>query len=242
MSASDNYHPGTTLGGILDIYNFDSQLRLVMMDAVEKVEIWLRTALTYEIAHRCGAFGYLKKSSFNRGFKYQTFRKTLRDEQQRSKESFVQHYRTKYTAENHLPIWMATELLTFGTLSMLYSQLPLDSKRAIADKLGLADNVLANWLQSTSYLRNMCAHHSRIWNRKFATSPKVLKKDPRWKKVEQGKIYASMLSLEHILEKIDPNNGWLSRIKELIRKNPHIETRLMGFPSDWQSREPFNKV
>jgi abortive infection bacteriophage resistance protein len=176
LAGSENYRPGTTFAEIAGLYNFDRQLRLMLIEAIERIEVWLRTAVTYELAHRYGPFGYLKKSSFNKGFDHKQFRKTLRQEHERSKEAFVQHYRTKYTGENHLPIWIATEVLTFGALSMLYSALPLQSKRSIASTVNLKDNVLSNWLQSIAYIRNLCTHHSRVWNRKLAISPKILRK------------------------------------------------------------------
>jgi abortive infection bacteriophage resistance protein len=128
IPGSDNYKPETCFATIADLYNFDRQLRLMMLDAIQRIEVWLRTAVTYELAHRCGPFGYLQKTAFNKGFDHKLFRKMLRSEHERSKESFVQHYREKYTGENHLPIWMATEVLTFGTLSMLYSALPLAAR------------------------------------------------------------------------------------------------------------------
>lgn len=237
IPGSDDYKPGTTLTHILDIYHFDRRLRLILMDAIECIEVWLRTAITYELAHRCGAFGYLRKASFNKGFDHRQFRKTLWAEQQKSKESFVEHYRTKYTAENHLPIWMATELLTFGTLSMLYSALPLDSKKSISAQLDLKDNVLANWLQSITYLRNLCAHHSRVWNRKLAISPKLLK-GPEWK-VEPGRTYAALLVLERMLSKMDSHSGWSPKLTLFITSSPTIDTTQMGFPLDWKTREPF---
>lgn len=240
LTNSDNYKPGTTFSEIANLYNFDRQLRLMLMDAIERIEVWLRTAVTYEVAHRCGPFGYLKKSSFNKGFDHKQFRKTLRQEHARSKEAFVQHYRDKYKGENHLPIWMATEVLTFGTLSMLYSALPLDSKRNIAATVGLKDNVLSNWLQSVAYIRNLCAHHSRVWNRKLAISPKILKgSDSRG--IEPSKLYAALLALDFLISQIAPNSSWRYRTAEFFRRHAGIDSRQMGFPADWEARLPFGK-
>jgi abortive infection bacteriophage resistance protein len=222
------------------LYNFDRQLRLKLLDATQRIEVWLRTAVTYELAHRCGPFGYLRKSAFKKGFGHKLFRKTLWDEHQRSKEAFVQHYRGKYTGENHLPIWMATEVLTFGTLSVLYSALPLDSKRSIAATVGLKDNVLSNWLQSIAYMRNLCAHHSRVWNRKLSISPKILKgSDSRG--VEPNKLYAGLLALQFLLSRIAPNSTWTQRTADFFRENPNVDVRQMGFPADWQTRLPFGQ-
>jgi len=104
---------------------------------------------------------------------------------------------------------MATEVLTFGTLSVLYSVLPLNSKRSIAATVGLQDNVLSNWLQgvayirsnwlqSVAYIRNLCAHHSRVWNRKLAISPKILRGSDSHG-IEPSKLYAALLALDFLI-------------------------------------------
>ena len=237
---SDHYKPGTTFDAIANIYNFDRQLRLKLLDAIQRIEVWLRTAVTYELAHRCGPFGHLRRTAFRRGFDHKLFRKTLRDEHQRSKEPFVQHYREKYTGENHLPIWMATEVLTFGTLSVLYSALPLSSKRNIAATVGLKDTVLSNWLQSIAYMRNLCAHHSRVWNRHLSISPK-LAKGIASRGIEPNKLYAGLVAIQYLLSQIAPNSTWTQRVADFFRENPTIDFRQMGFPPDWQTRLPFGQ-
>ncbi len=135
----DTFKPGTDFSFVCDLYNFDRRLRLLVMDAIERIEIWLRTTLTYEMAHKIGPFGYIRKRNFTKGFKHKEFMGQLLKEIERSKEEFVSHYGDKYTGEKHLPIWMATELLTFGTCHtsiMLYrwnqkSVLPTQSESTI---------------------------------------------------------------------------------------------------------------
>jgi len=102
----------------------------------------------------------------------------LKDEHSRSRETLVEHYRGKYDGENDLPIWMATELLTFGSLSHLYSVLPLELKRKVADIIGVDDKILGGWLHSIVYVRNICAHHSRLWNRTLVIRPRCPKHWP----------------------------------------------------------------
>jgi abortive infection bacteriophage resistance protein len=239
LAGADRYQAGTTFEQIAQFYIFDQKLRSLLMDAIQRVEVWLRTAITYELAHEYGAFGYLKKSNFNRNFDHKTFLKTLEGEFEKSKESFVQHYREKYTGENHLPIWMATEILTFGTVSVLYSNgLSLESKRKIAQQIGQADNVLSNWMQSLTYVRNLCAHHSRVWNRKLAVSPKIPKRN-KVGKVDGNRIYGVLLILQILLRSIAPNNTWKNCVHQLIDANDWIDLAQMGFPSDWKVRDPW---
>lgn len=240
---TDNYRAGTTFSEIAYVYNFDRQLRMLLMDAIERAEIWIRTAITYEMAHHCGAFGHLNKSLFKRGFhgRHRTILLTLREEQVRSKETFVEHYFDKYRGENDLPIWMATELLTFGVLSTLFSGLPVDMKRTIARQIDLKDSVLSSWLQSMSYIRNLCAHHSRVWNRTLAVAPKIMKRSP-YGEIEPQKIYAGLVTLQHVLSRTAPHSTWAARVVRLIKDNPRVDIAQMGFPSDWDTREPFRSA
>ncbi len=122
------------------------------MNAIEIVEVWLRTSLS--------PFGYIERERFARTFDHRHFLGQLRDEQEGSKEEFVRHYKEKYDGERHLPIWMATELLTFGTLSLLYSALPLAIRKNVASPLGFDDSVVGGWLHCFGYMRNICAHHT----------------------------------------------------------------------------------
>jgi abortive infection bacteriophage resistance protein len=242
LANSDDYKPGTRFEEIAQFYLFDRRLRSVLMDAIQQVEVWLRTQITYELAHLEGPFGYLKKTNFNPNFDHREFLKRLADEIERSKEDFVRHYKRKYSGENHLPVWMATEILTFGSVSVLYSEgLSLDTKRKIAQRLGEADNVVTSWMQSLTYIRNLCAHHCRLWNRDLAVSPKIPKKNGVGK-VDEKRIYRVLLALQIILNRIAPNSTWKGRVYELIDSHPGIDLSQMGFPSDWKTRYPWNVV
>jgi abortive infection bacteriophage resistance protein len=239
LRGSDNYKAGTTFEQITRFYIFDQKLRSLLMDGIQQVEVWLRTAITYELAHLHGPFGYLRKSNFDKNFEHKKFLTTLEGEFEKSKESFVQHYQQKYAGENHLPIWMATEILTFGTISVLYSTgLSLESKRKIAQQIGQADNVLSNWMQSLSYVRNLCAHHSRVWNRPLAVSPKIPKRN-KIGKVDGNRVYGVLVVLEILLSSIAPGNTWKDCVHQLIDSNIWVDPAQMGFPPDWKVRDPW---
>ncbi len=234
----DTFKPGTDFSFVCDLYNFDRRLRLLVMDAIERIEIWLRTTLTYEMAHKIGPFGYIRKRNFTKGFKHKEFMGQLLKEIERSKEEFVSHYRDKYTGEKHLPIWMATELLTFGTLSHLYNALPLESKKRVADPIGVDHSVFGGWLHSLAYIRNLCAHHSRVWNRTLAIRPRCPR---RWSygKLDNSKIYLVLVILQHIIRIIAPESTWGPRVVALVNSSPAVNTAAMGFPTGWRDLTPW---
>jgi abortive infection bacteriophage resistance protein len=237
---SDNYRAGTTFEEIADVYNFDRKLRMVVMDAIERVEVWFRAAITYELAHRFGPFGYVQRSSFDSKFNHRRLITELRDEHRRSKEEFIEHYFQKYTGENHLPIWMATELLTFGSLNFIYASMPQEMRKRIAFQIGVDDSVLTSWIKSMYYLRNLCAHHGRLWNRQLGISPKIPHEFKKYYgRLVPRKTYTALAILGIILNRVSPDSTWKASVATLIKANPQINLRQMGFPADWQSRLPF---
>lgn len=128
VHGQDKFLPGVTFQMILDLYQFDARLRLIAMQAIDMIEVSVRAALTYRLAHDGGPFGYTNPATFaahmpstgagipSSGFDHRDFLGKLEREARQSKEDFVAHYRSKYSEEVYLPIWMATELLTFGTI------------------------------------------------------------------------------------------------------------------------------
>ena len=90
-----------------------------------------------------------------------------------SKEVFVEHFRNQYGNDHpYMPVWVATEIMTFGHVLTMYQGAPNTIKKSIAAPLGIHDGVLGSWLLSLNTIRNICAHHSRLWNRKLGTDRK----------------------------------------------------------------------
>src|SRR5262249_35438406 len=92
-------------------------------------------------------------------------------EEHRSREEFVNHFRAKYDSEPYLPLWMVTELLSLGSVSMMYKGFRHNLQKRIADRFGVPEGSFKTWLHTLSYVRNSCAHHNRLWNRQLAIAP-----------------------------------------------------------------------
>lgn len=86
-------------------------------------------------------------------------------------QTFIKHYYHKY-GEPELPrSWMVSETLTFGTVSQAFKNLTHQNQKPIAKALGLDGTVLGSWLHALSYVRNLAAHHQRLWNRAYTIKP-----------------------------------------------------------------------
>lgn len=234
----ENFRPGTEFNDIAGLYIFDRKLRLILLDALERVEVAIRTAITYEIGHAYGPFGHTEPANFSPMFNHSKFMGELAAEEVRAKETFVTHFRAKYTDDSHLPVWMATELLSFGTISLLYKALVPTIKSRIAAEFRVSDRHLASWLHTLSYIRNVCAHHKRLWNRELAIKPQLPSRSLSWPHdiPDNGRLYCILVVLRHMLVVVSPRCRWRNRLFDLFGDHSGIQLSAMGIPSDWRTR------
>jgi abortive infection bacteriophage resistance protein len=246
----DTFAPGTTLDKIWRRYTFDRQLRLLVMDAIERVEVAvLRTLMVEQHVRKYGPFGYRAARNFRPEFAGADHRRMmdeLDDAMKRSREPFVNYFRTKYFSEPGLPLWMAAELASFGTLFTFYRSLHLPEQKQLAGQLGLPANVLQSWLFCLNYIRNLCAHHSRLWNRELSIRPLVpdLKNNPEWHHPaapDNRRTFAVLTLLRWLLLKIAPQSRWPDRLQELLNNYSDIPLNLAGFPAGWETSPVWNQ-
>lgn len=240
----ETFVPGTTLDKVWRRYTFDRQLRLLVMDAIERVEVAvLRTLMVEHHARKCGPFGYRNAKNFRpefAGLDHQRMIDEIDQATKRSREPFVEHFLTKYSGEPGLPLWMAAEVASFGTLFTFYRYLNFLEQRQLASELGLPANVLQSWLFYLNYIRNLCAHHSRLWNRELGIRPLIpdRKNAPDWHvpaTPDNRRTFAVLTLLRWLLRRIAPQSQWTKRLRELLQSYPDIPLNLAGFPTGWET-------
>ncbi|WP_339753237.1 Abi family protein [Algoriphagus aquimarinus] len=235
----------STFDRVLNTYIFDRKLRLLIFDEIERIEISLRTKLIYEYSLEFGNNWYETKSLFKgKDSYYYKLQELLISEMNKTSEVFIRHYRNKYTFPANPPAWMALELASFGQLSMLFKNLKSNpARKRVAAHFGLDEVVLESWLESLSYVRNACAHHMRLWNRKLPRTPIVPKKPVYdWIEVNpeqknQNKLYLTLCIIGYLLERVSPNNSYSMKIKKLLNDFPEIPLHYMGFPDNWDRED-----
>lgn len=166
------FKPGSTFETAYNIYKFDSELRKLIIAEIEKIEVAVRTQTAYILSSQYGSYWFEDSSLFSNPVRHAKLLSKIDNEYSRSDEEFIKSFKSKYS--NHFPpSWITMEITSFGTLSILYENLlPGKIKRSIAAYFGLADKVFASWLHSVVYVRNICAHHSRLWN-KTLSNPSI---------------------------------------------------------------------
>lgn len=245
---------GTSFDDILQLYMFDRELRLLLLDAIERLEVALRTQLANTLAEHHGPHCYLNAKLFDTRYDHGwLIDKLHRQADARGVEVFLAHYRSKYTAAPaQPPIWMAVELLTFKEVSTLFAHLrqARDTQR-IEAHFGWKFPLLKSWFRSLSDLRNICAHHARVWNREFGSRPEMPRKiPPQWPAVPEAiatgtqahsaqtvnsrrRIYLQLVVIEALMQTVCPESCWAQRLGALLDRYPQVSRPHMGFPPNW---------
>jgi abortive infection bacteriophage resistance protein len=232
------FRPGTTFEDVLNLYVFDRELRLLVLDAIERVEVSVRSRWAYELAHAHGPHGYLDAALAADSDRYDRNLESLQEEVRRSDEAFIRHFRDRY-AEALPPVWAVCEVMSLGQLSKWFSNLrPMKTRAAIASGFRLDERTLQSWLHHLSYVRNVCAHHSRLWDREFRITPAIPKTKPAALAAQlvlgSRRSYNTLTILLYLLNLISPAHQWRSRLIALIDAHAVDHSR-MGFPGNWQS-------
>ncbi len=239
----DTFRDGTALERVWDLYTFDRQFRLVTLDAVERVEVYLRTQLAYELAKAGGPFGYSDSANLP-NLSAEAYEKLLRrcqNAHDRSREPFALHFKATYGDEHELPpYWVLVNLMDFGMVVTLYRGAPGDIRKTISRSFGIEPKVMDSWLVALNTVRNICAHHGRLWNRTLGTKPKLPRKkgDPRWHEpyqVQPNKMFGMLTILSNMLEVAAPSTAWRERLFALLKTRSPQDLRRMGFTDGWET-------
>lgn len=224
----DTFIPSSRFENVVRLYVFDKRLRLLALDALKRIEMAVRVDVAHllgqrdPLAHENPAclHGNFAKKLLVKGpdqgrtqhqvwlHKYQALLHRAR------KESFVQHHRQQYGA---MPIWVAIEVWDFGLLSKLFSGMKFVDQQAIAAMYGAPDGqTFAQWLRSLNFIRNVSAHHSRLWNLNVlerAACP------PDWpERLDNARPFFYFCLMRQLLGVICPRSSWGSRLAELLEK------------------------
>ncbi len=249
--STHTFKPNSTFSNVINLYNFDAELRVLLFSVIEKIEISLRTKLIYHLSHEFDPWWFQNTQIFEDTSSLIVTLENLGKEIDRSKDTFIKAHKKKYKTDLRFPpAWKTLELTSFGSLSKLYGNLKhtVKSKDTIAEEFGAVNHTfLPSWLQSIAQIRNFCAHHSRLWNKNLPGTVKLLPNPPfPWladvpKQHEFPKLYIHMSLMRYLLNIIHPKNSFSLDLSNLMNDYPNIDPNALGFKENWQE-EPLWKI
>ena len=238
--ATHRFRRGTRFSDVLNLYIFDRELRLLLLDAIERIEVSLRTQWAYHMAHRYGPHAHLDPALATRKSWHANNLESLKKELERSDELFVQHYRNTYTQPISPPIWSVSEVMSLGLLSRWFTQLRTRDRGTIAKTYQLDQKVYQAFIRHLTYIRNLSAHHCRVWNRSFTVTMELPRHKPpglaqNFNPAEDRKLYNTLVMIAYLMDCVSPGHLWKQRLKELIERYT-IDPLPMGFPQGFALR------
>ena len=242
------------------------------MDAIERVEVAIRATVSNHMCPKYGPDWIADKTVFSSSYTHSDLLRPLREQlnkerrkfgreaerlrssrhvdgalqqriESRMRDNYFRFYGATYNHPELPPAWAVLEDLSLGTVSTLFNAIGKSSdKKAIASRFKLPFDVLASWLHTLTFVRNCCAHHSRLWNRELSISPSLPKEWVIAHTRENGplpqkRLYIVLTLLAYLTDLIDPENQWKLYLAELMDQREPGQLRQMGFPDDWK-RQP----
>lgn len=191
-------------------------------------------------AERCGVLGYLQKNNFSNEKYYEIFLSDIEEELRRNARApFVQNFQKNYEG-GQLPIYALVEVFSFGTLSKFYKNMLNSDKKAVAKTFGVGYTYLESWLESISYVRNICAHYGRLYNAKLSKTP-MLYKEYTEVGIGNNRIYGVLLCMRTLLKEDSHWNIFVDQIEMLFEKYEKVDIKTMGFTKEWKKLLEINE-
>lgn len=228
-----NYNDGVTFEQIVELYLFNANFRQITFAEIEKIEVNVRCRIANYFAETYGVLGYKEAANFVDEEYHKTFVEDIEEEVGRnSKAPFVKNFRDNYEG-GELPIYALVEVFSFGTLSKFFKNMKNADKKVVAKSFGIGYTYLESWLESISYVRNICAHYGRLYDAKLSKTP-ILYKEYSQAGIGNNRMFGVLLCMKQILKNDKHWNLYVDQIEMLIDKYEKVDVKTMGFPENWK--------
>lgn len=232
QDANKQFKPGVDFEQIIQLYEFDRELRLLCSDAIDRIEVALRSAIVSSLATSLGSHFHTEVSHF---VYFGNFVKFWKDGL-RISSTAIEHYRGKYSNPKEPPIWVLLEALTFGQVSTFFADLKRSNRQIVARAFGLHEKVLVNWFRALTTLRNKCAHHHRLWNATFNANMPMAPRHLNYVLTRTNTFQAQAVVIFVLLQQIDRTiaTDWRNKLSALLASYSNVvDLQSMGFtPND----------
>lgn len=227
---------------IVDIYEFDHNLRHILLKYIELIEVTVKSVYSYEFTKAYGATGHLNSANFTDVARHtQIMQKAEEQKQSRlPHEAYLKHFVNDLKQD--VPLWAFVDLLTISDISFLYKISPSPVKVAVVNDIGLkvkGDEILERFMHHMTIIRNLCAHGSRLYNRLFEQKPWLNKKELALLirlpdgTIDNAHLYGFVLIMRRLLKQSE-FVAMKNEISALSEKYPFVNLKYYGFREDWK--------
>lgn len=243
LRSHDAFYPSASFQNIVDIYEFDHNLRHILLKYIEVIEVTVKSVYSYEFTKTYGATGHYDSANFTD----ETIHAKIMQKAETQKgsrlphEAYLKHFVNEL--QQGIPLWAFVDLLTISDISFLYKISQPAIKLAVANALGLTkqgDKMLERFMHHMTIIRNLCAHGSRLYNRLFEQKPRLSRHErtllitlPDGTQ-DNAHLYGFILIMRRLL-KPDEFSEMKNEIAALTQKYPFVDMRYYGFRTDWKS-------
>lgn len=233
----------TSFEKVYSIYEFDRKFKSILYSYLGRIEIAFRTLIIDKFSVGLGsAIWYADETYFQNSIEHSDFLAALEWDMQDSREEYLQHFRLNYN-DQYPPAWIALQITSFGTLVKLFRNFNNHNLQAEVAKVFGCDSVerFISWMNTMVYLRNICSHHARLWNRPIMKRPAAFNFGVRtkiWTQQDLSKLYYSICIVGFFLKSILPDSTLKKDIESLFSSNSYVnstKSKFMGFPKEWAS-------
>ena len=241
LRSHDVFNANASFQNIVDIYSFDHELRHILLQYIEVIEVTVKSIYAYEFTKRHGATGHLDVSHFTDASKHQEImdKASKQKDARLPHEAYLKHFVEDLNQD--IPLWAYVDLLTISDISFLYKISERDVRDAVAQSVGLytrGAELLERFMHSMTIIRNLCAHGSRLYNRLFEQKPWLSKKERALLlknddgTIDNAHLFGFILIMRRLL-KVDEFIALKAEILALSNKYQFVSMRYYGFPDDW---------
>jgi len=228
-----DYNKNVRFEDIVQLYLFDANFRQALFPQIEKIEINLRCRLSNYFSAKYDVTGYEEAGNLAMPEDaFQDFYSEIQREISRKKRTpFIINFQDNYI-DGKIPMYALVEVMSFGTLSKFYKNMKNEDKKAIASQYGVGYTYFESWLENLSYVRNICAHYSRLYNAKLTKTPRLYKQYTA-AGISNSRIFATLLTIKHLLPNDRHWHDFVQTVELLIDKYPSVKLHYIGFPQGW---------
>jgi abortive infection bacteriophage resistance protein len=228
-----NYNEDVRFEDIVQLYLFNSNFRQTLFLQIEKIEINLRCRLANYFSDKYGVLGYEDKNNFSvSDDDFQVFFGEIQKEISRNdRKPFIKNFQCNYQ-DGKIPLYALVEVMSFGPLSKFYKNMKGGDKKAISSQYGVGYSYFESWIENLSYVRNICAHYGRLYNAKMTKRPRLYKQYSAMG-ISNSRIFATLLSIKHLLPNDRHWDEFIQTIGVLVEKYSCVNLHFIGFPRDW---------